>query len=112
MNLNADLWVPYKGKPETMKCKEGKKERKGNLENRGSLGLHLWCAEGLLSATNTIRKSRKIKQELPHLQSWQPGYHKLIKQRSNVEAWVFRNQYKIIHKQMKPSLRSLNIYTQ
>ena len=86
MNLNADLRLPFKGKPKAMKCKEGEKERKGSLENRGSLGLHLWCAEGLLSVTNTIRKSRKIKQELPRLQSWKPAYHKLIKQRSNVEA--------------------------
>ena len=69
-----------------MKCKEGEKERKGSLENRGSLGLHLWCAEGLLSATNTIRKRKEIKQELLRLQSLQPAYHKLIKQRSNVEA--------------------------
>ena len=61
MNLNVDLRVPFKGKPETMKCK-GEKERKGILENRGSLGLHLWYVEGLLSVTNTIRKERQRDQ--------------------------------------------------
>ena len=62
MNLNVDLRVPFKGKPETMKCKKGEKERKGILENRGSLGLHLWCVDELLSATNTIRKQRQRDQ--------------------------------------------------
>ena len=55
-------------------------------------------------------KDKEIKQDLPHLPSRQPAHHTLTKPRSNIEAYVFRNQYKSIHKQMKCSVKSLNIY--
>ena len=84
MNLILDLKLFFSNNgTEGTKTISGNGKVEKGLERRGSLSLHMWCAEEPLSATYNVRnkKSRKIKQDPPRLLSRQPAYHTLIQTR-------------------------------
>ena len=91
-SASINFIIPFKGKPETMKCKEGEKERKETWRKQDPWAFTCGVARYFyLQQILLEKKGREIKQYLPRLQSWQPANHTLTQNRSNVEAYMFRN---------------------